>query len=118
MKLIRIITLAILCATWLAVAPSPASAQKRPATMREFLQQYRGKEIHIVDKTGGSEQFVSGNPSKAYVLTLVDVETDHIVVSRDSDTDKRTFLYPISLIRRIIYLYDGKPYDRIVLEMY
>jgi hypothetical protein len=118
MKLIRIITLAILCATWLAVAPSPASAQKRPATMREFLLQYRGKEINIVDRTGGNEQFVSGNAAKAYVLILVDVGTDHFIVSRDSATDKRTFLYPISLIRRIIYLYDGKPYDRIVLEMY
>jgi hypothetical protein len=106
----------ILCT--LVFSASPALAQRRPATIREFLLQYKGKEILVVDKTGGTEQFVSGEASKTYTVLLNDVQSDHIIVSRDSDTDKRTFLYPISIIRRIIYQYDGKPYQKIVLEMY
>ena len=94
------------------------SAQKRPTQLREFLLQYRGKEIQIVDKTGGTEQFATGDPSKTFTLTLNDVESDYIVVSRSTATDKRTFVYPLSVIRRIIYQFDGKPYDRILLEMY
>jgi len=101
------------------VAAGDASAQRRgPATLREFLMQYRGKEVQILDKTGGSEQFVTGEPSKAYVLTLNDVQNDYIIVSRDTESDKRSFVYPISVIRRVIYMYDGKPYQRILLEMY
>jgi len=38
--------------------------------------------------------------------------------NRNTATDKRTFIYPLSVIRRVIYQYDGKPYDRILLEMY
>jgi hypothetical protein len=103
----------------LLLAPgSECEAQKRPVQLREFLLQYRGKEVQIVDKTGGAEQFTSGDPTKAYSLTLNDVESDYIVVSRNTATDKRTFIYPISVIRRIIYQYDGKPYDKILLEMY
>jgi hypothetical protein len=98
--------------------PSSASAQKRPPTIREFLLQYKGKEIQISDKTGGTEQFTSGDPAKAYTLTLNDVLNDYIVVTRSSANDKRSFVYPISIIRRIIFLFDGKPYDKILLEMY
>ena len=95
-----------------------AAAQKRPPSIREFLLQYRGKEVQIVDKTGGAEQFVAGDPSKSYTLTLNDVLNDYIVVSRATQTDKRTFVYPIAIIRRIIFQFDGKPYDKILLEMY
>jgi hypothetical protein len=97
---------------------SECEAQKHPAQLRDFLLQYRGKEVQIVDKTGGTEQFTSGDPTKAYTLTLNDVESDYIVVSRTTATDKRTFIYPLTVIRRIIYQFDGKPYDRILLEMY
>jgi len=93
-------------------------AQHHPAQLREFLLQYRGKEVQIIDKTGGTEQFTSGDPTKAYTLTLNEVEGDYIVVSRNTATDKRTFIYPLSIIRRVIYQYDGKPYDKILLEMY
>jgi hypothetical protein len=111
---------------WLAIATlslslvpaHTASAQKRPPSLREFLLQYKGKEIQISDKTGGTEQFTSGDPSKAYTLILNDVETDYIVVSRATATDKRTFVYPMSVIRRVIYMFDGKPFDKILLEMY
>ena len=95
-----------------------AAAQKRPATIREFLLQYRGREVQIVDKTGGVEQFVAGDPSKSYTLTLNDVQNDYIVVTRNTATDKRTFVYPIAIIRRIIFQFDGKPYEKVLLEMY
>ncbi|MEW6509916.1 MAG: hypothetical protein AB1428_03035 [Bacteroidota bacterium] len=114
-RLTAITTAAIL----ILLAPAGiALAQKRPPSLREFLLQYRGKEVQIVDKTGGTEQFVAGDPSKSYTLTLNDVLNDYIVVSRNTSTDKRTFVYPISVIRRIIYQYDGRPYDKILLEMY
>ncbi len=100
------------------VPVAECAAQKRPAQLREFLLQYRGKEVQIIDKTGGTEQFTAGDPSKAYTLTLNDVESDYIVVSRNTTTDKRTFVYPLTVIRRIIYQFDGKPYDKILLEMY
>jgi hypothetical protein len=102
----------------LLVPSSECAAQKRASQLREFLLQYRGKEVQILDKTGGTEQFTTGDPTKAYTLTLNEVETDYIVVSRSTATDKRTFIYPLTVIRRIIYQYDGKPYDRILLEMY
>lgn len=95
-----------------------ACAQKRPATLRDFLLQYRGKEIQIMDRTGGTEQFVAGDPTKTYVLTLVDVQDDYIIVSRNTSTDKRNFVYPISVIRRIIFAFDWKPYQMILLELY
>ncbi len=95
-----------------------ASAQKRPATLRDFLLQYKGKEIQIMDRTGGTEQFVAGDPTKTYVLTLAEVQDDYIVVSRNTSSDKRVFVYPISVIRRIIFAYDWKPYQMILLELY
>jgi hypothetical protein len=95
-----------------------AQAQKRPPSLREFLLQYKGKEIQISDKTGGNEQFTAGDPAKAYTLTLNDVLNDYIVVSRTTTTDKRSFVYPISVIRRVIFMFDGKPFDKILLEMY
>jgi hypothetical protein len=102
----------------LLIPGSECAGQKRPAQLRDFLLQYRGKELQIIDNTGGTEQFSSGDPSKTYTLTLNEVESDYIVVSRNTATDKRTFIYPLAVIRRIIYKYDGKPYDRILLEMY
>lgn len=100
------------------VAGSESLAQRRPSTIKDFLLQYKGRDIQIMDKTGGSEQFVGGDPNKTYVLTLVDVQNDHIVVARNTATDRRMFVYPISVIRRIIFAYDGKPYQMILVEMY
>jgi hypothetical protein len=103
----------------LSLVTSTAPAQRRvPPTFREFLAQYKGKEVLILDKTTGMEQFVGGDASKTYNLTLNDVQNDYIVVSRTTDTDKRTFVYPMSVIRRIIYMFDNKPYQKIVIEMY
>ena len=106
----------LLCA--LAAVPDMAAAQKRPPSLKDFLSQYRGREIQIMDKTGGTEQFVTGDPTKTYVVVLVDVQNDYIVVARNTNSDKRSFVYPISVIRRIIYAFDGKPYQMILLEMY
>lgn len=102
----------------LAPGASDAIAQRKPPSLREFLLQYRGRDILMMDKTGGVEQFSGGEAAKAYTVRLDDVLTDYFVVTRDSDTDKRSFVYPISVVRRVIYLYDGKPYQKIVLEMY
>jgi hypothetical protein len=113
-------TIALLgtCALLLLVPVSECAAQKHPAQLREFLLQYKGKDVQIIDKTGGTEQFTAGDPAKAYTLTLNDVESDYIVVSRNTATDKRTFVYPLTVIRRIIYQFDSKPYEKILLEMY
>jgi hypothetical protein len=95
-----------------------ALSQKRPPSMRDFLYQFKGKEIQIMDKTGGTEQFTGGEAAKSYTLILNDVQNDYIIVSRNTSTDKRTFVYPISVIRRIIFEFAGRPYDKILLEMY
>ena len=129
MTILRLFLTPVLCGTFALLFLMPGSecaAQKRPGQLRDFLLQFKGKEIQIIDNTGGTEQYASGgteqyasgDPSKAYTLTLNEVESDYFVVSRNTATDKRTFIYPMSVIRRIIYKFDSKPYDRILLEMY
>ncbi len=93
-------------------------AQHRPPTIGEFLKQFKGREVFVMDKTTGLEQFTSGDANKTYCVVLDDVLTDHIIVRRNTDTDRRTFLYPLSVIRRIIFENNGKPYEKIVIEMY
>ena len=104
----------------LACAPgaSEAVAQRTPPSLREFLLQYRGREILMMDNTGGVEQFTGGEATKSYTVRLDDVLIDYFVVTRNSDSDKRSFVYPMSVIKRVIFLYDGKPYQKIVIEMY
>lgn len=121
MTILRLFLTPVLCGTFALLFLTPGSecaAQKRPGQLRDFLLQFKGKEIQIIDNTGGTEQYASGDPSKSYTLTLNEVESDYFVVSRNTATDKRTFIYPMSVIRRIIYKFDSKPYDRILLEMY
>lgn len=107
-------------ALMVAAIPAQSLAQRRvnPPNFREFLLQYKGKDVLILDRTTGVVQYEGGDASKAYSLTLNDVLDDYIVVTRNTDTDKRTFVYPISIIRRVIYLYNNRPYQKIVLEMY
>jgi len=102
----------------LAMSAGEAVAQRKPPSLREFLLQYKGRDILMMDKTGGIEQFTGGEAAKAYTVRLDDVLNDYFVVTRDSDTDKRSFAYPMTVVRRVIFLYDGKPYQKIVLEMY
>jgi hypothetical protein len=109
----------ILCtAAFLVIAAAPAAAQRRPPTMREFLAQFRGREVLVMDRTGGIEQFAGGEAAKAYTVILNDVQNDYMVVTRDAESDKRSFVYPLSVIRRIIFAFDNKPYQKIVIEMY
>lgn len=110
--------LAILVLLGMALSGTDALAQRKPPSLREFLLQYKGRDVLMMDKTGGVEQFTGGEAAKAYTVRLDDVLNDYIVVTRDSDTDKRSFVYPISIVRRVIFLYDGKPYQKIVIEMY
>ncbi len=113
------IALAFEVAFALTVLPGELLGQVRhPPTMREFLLQFKGREVLVLDKTTGVEQFVTGDPSKAYSVVLNDIQDDYLIVTRNTENDKRTFLYPLSVIRRIIFLFDGKPYDKIVIEMY
>ncbi len=102
----------------LAMSAGEAVAQRKPPSLREFLLQYKGRDILMMDKTGGVEQFTGGEAAKAYTVRLDDVLNDYFVVTRNSDTDKRSFAYPMAVVRRVIFLYDGKPYQKIVLEMY
>jgi hypothetical protein len=111
-------TMVLLLGILLLGSAAESFAQRRPATLKDFLLQYKGKDIQIMDRTGGTEQFVAGDPTKTYVLTLAEVQDDYIVVSRNTSSDKRVFVYPMSVIRRIIFAYDWKPYQMILLELY
>ena len=71
-----------------------------------------------MDRTGGVEQFAGGESSKAYAVILDSVKEDYLVVRGNTQTDKRSFIYPLSVIRRIIFAYDQKAYRKIVLETY
>jgi hypothetical protein len=108
----------VVTVTVLVSSVGQGQASRNPASFREFLLQYKGRDVLIVDRTGGQEQFTSGESSKAYLLTLRDVQNDYFVVSRNVENDKRTFAYPMSVIRRIIFQYDNKPYQQIVIEMF
>jgi hypothetical protein len=109
----------LMCAVALVLASAvPAFAQRRPPNLREFLSQFRGREVLIMDKTGGAEQFATGEAAKAYTVILNEILNDYFVVTRDAESDKRSFVYPMSVIRRIIFAYDNKPYQKIVIEMY
>jgi hypothetical protein len=108
----------VVTVTVLVSSVGQAQASRNPASFKEFLLQYKGRDVLIVDRTGGQEQFTSGESSKAYLLTLRDVQNDYFVVSRNVENDKRTFAYPMSVIRRIIFQYDNKPYQQIVIEMF
>jgi hypothetical protein len=108
----------VLLALFFTLFSEASYAQETPPTIREFLVLYVGREVLMMDRTGEVEQFVGGEAAKAYTLILESVMDDYIVVRRETQTDKRSFIYPISVIRRIIFAYTGKPYKKIVLEMY
>ncbi len=114
----KIILATVFAALLLGLASEMMAQQRRPSALREFLTLYRGKEILMMDKTGGVEQFAGGEAAKAYTVRLDDVLNDYLIVSRETENDKRSFVYPLSVIRRVIFLYDGKPYQKIVVETY
>ena len=99
-------------------AMGTAFAQNRPALFREFLSQYAGKEILLLNISSDSLQFVDADSSRQFVAILDSVGDDVMIVHRATDSDKRSFAYPLSDIRRITYLFGGRPYKRIVVEMF
>jgi hypothetical protein len=114
----RSVLFIVLLAAVISFLAETSFAQQTPSTLRLFLLDHVGEDILMMDRTGGVEQFVGGEASKAYTLVLESVKDDYIVVRRTTQTDKRSFIYPMSVIRRVIFAYDRKPYKKIVLEMY
>lgn len=95
-----------------------AAAQKKPAEYRNFLSQYAGKEILLIDMSSDSLQFLDADSTQRFVVVLDEVGDDLLIVHRGTASDKRSFAYPISDIRRITYLFGGRRYRRIVVEMF
>ncbi len=105
----------LLCAWFLT---PPALAQKRPAEFRGFLSQYTGQEILLINISSDSLQFADADSTERFVVVLDQVGNDLIIVHRQTGSDRRSFAYPIADIRRITYLFAGRPYRRIVVEMF
>jgi hypothetical protein len=101
-----------------AMAPPPAMAQKLPAEFHSFLSQYTGKEILLINMSSDSLQFADEDSTKRFVVVLDEVNTDAMIVHRETGDDKRSFSYPLADIRRITYLFGGHPYKRIVVETF
>jgi len=102
-----------------ALFPPPSTlAQTRPPEFREFLSQYTGKEILLIDMSSDSLQFFDADSTQRFVVVLDKVGNDLLIVHRGTGSDKRSFAYPIADIRRITYLFGGRPYRRIVVEMF
>ena len=99
-----------------SAAPHHAAARGNPATMREFLSRFAGKEILIVNLLEENLQFDDADSLTRYVVVLDSVASEHMTVHRAAGSDRRSFEYPLAEIRRITYLFDGKPYPRIVIE--
>ena len=99
------------------VAPA-AFAQKNPAEFRSFLSQYTGREILLITMSSDSLQFADADSTQRFVVVLDEIGNDVLLVHRATGTDRRSFAYPISEIRRITYLFGGRPYRRIVVEMF
>lgn len=95
-----------------------AVAQKKPADFRSFLSQYTGREILLITISSDSLQFVDADSTQRFVVVLDEIGNDVLLVHRATGTDRRSFAYPISEIRRITYLFGGRPYKRIVVEMF
>jgi hypothetical protein len=93
-------------------------AQNRPPEFRDFLSQYTGKEILLINISSDSLQFFDADSTQRFVVVLDQVGNDVLIVHRSTGTDKRSFAYPIADIRRITYLFGGRSYRRIVVEMY
>jgi hypothetical protein len=92
------------------------AAQQAPATCHDFLSQYRGREILLLDKTSDTIQFDDPDSTNRYVVVLDAVDDDTFVVHRGSPGNSYT--YSLAAIRRITFLFNGRPYRRILVESY
>jgi hypothetical protein len=97
---------------------STGLSQDRPPDFREFLSKYAGKEILLITMSSDSLQFPDADSTQKFVVVLDEVGSDVLLVHRTTDRDKRSFSYPIARIRRITYLFGGRPYKRIVVELF
>jgi hypothetical protein len=93
-------------------------AQESPSRHRATLLRYVGQEVLVVDTTGGIPQFQSTDALQLFRLTLDAVRRDYIMVSRNTEGDKRTFIYPLVRIRRVTTASAGVPLRPILIEMY
>lgn len=93
-------------------------AQQRPPAFREFLSQYTGKEILLINMSSDSLQFFDADSTKRFVVVLDEVGSDVLILHRATGADTRSFAYPIADIRRVTYLFGGRRYRRIVVETY
>ncbi|HTR99861.1 MAG TPA: hypothetical protein VML00_08925 [Bacteroidota bacterium] len=95
-----------------------AVAQKLPGTFREFLAQQSGKEILLVTMLSDSLQYDDADSTERYVVVLDGVSGDFFTVHRTAQGDHRSFVFPIADIRRITYLWGGRPYRRVLVETF
>jgi len=102
----------------LAGAARSAVAQNLPGTFREFLARQAGKEILLVNISSDSLQFADADSTQRYVVVLDAVTGDFFTVHRSTPGDRRSFAFPIADIRRITYLWGGRPYRRILVETF
>ena len=103
---------------FLLLIPAGLKAQSSTQIQRELLAGYTGQQVLVVDTTSGTEQFHHQDALLLYRVTLVDVRGDYIIVTRDVEGDKRSFLYPLSVVRRVVTKMNGRPLRPIVIEMY
>ena len=97
---------------------SGVHAQTRPPQFRDFLSQYTGKEILLINISSDSLQFFDADSTKRFVVVLDEVGSDVLILHRATGADTRSFAYPIADIRRVTYLFGGRPYRRIVVETF
>jgi hypothetical protein len=97
--------------------PSHAQETADPATFSEFLQQYVGKEVLLVDKASDMGQTDAPDSLDRYVALLESVTEQGILVRRSLESDKRSLAYAFTDIRRVTYLFNGRRYRRIVIEI-
>jgi hypothetical protein len=100
------------------VAPPCVSAQESSEDQRSVLSAYTGQQVLVVDTTSGTEQFHHQDALLLYRVTLQEVNRDYIIVTRNVEGDKRSFLYPLSVVRRVVTRMNGRPMRPIVIEMY
>jgi hypothetical protein len=102
----------------LAGAPPRLLAQTNPlpSTFQEFLHQYVGKEILLLDGSSDLGQSDEADSMMRFVAVLESVSEQGIVVRRNLSGDKRSLSYSLANIRRITYLFNGRRYRRIVVE--
>lgn len=117
LRLLRFLAFGLVLLASAGFAPG-ASAQGVPSRYRAALLPFVGQEVLVVDTTSGTTQFHHDDALLVYRLTLNAVQKDYIIVSRNVEGDKRAFVYPLSVIRRVTTARGGVPLRPIVIELY